>query len=70
LNLYLALFLKLKYHWTEHRRPDIVVAEQDNKMALMIDIAVAETRVREKDQQKVDKYQNFARELEALESEY
>jgi len=36
----------------EHRRPDVVVVEQDNKSALVVDVAVA--------------YQNLARELQRL----
>jgi len=54
-------------HVIEHRQPDIVVVEKDNKMALLMDIAVLEeTRVAEKEQKKVDKYQKLARELKGL----
>jgi len=53
-----------------NRRPDIVVVdyvEKDNKTALLIDIAVfGDTRVEEKEQEKVDKYQNLTRELKRL----
>jgi len=46
-------------HIIEHRRPEIVVVHKENKMALLIDIAVAgDTRVDEKEQTKVDKYQD------------
>jgi len=42
-------------HVIEHRRPDIVVVEKDNKTTLLIDIAVpGDTRV-EQEQEKVDK---------------
>ena len=41
---------------TNHRQPDIVVVK-DNKMALLIDITVpGDTRVEEKEQEKIDKY--------------
>ena len=51
-------------HVIEHRRPDIVVVEKDNKTSVLIDIAVSgDTRVEEKEQEKVDKYQNLTREL-------
>jgi len=51
-------------HVIEHRRPDIVVVEKDNKTSLLIDVAVSgDTRVEEKEQEKVDKYQNLTREL-------
>jgi len=46
----------------EHRRPDIVVVY--NKTSVLIDITVpGDTRVEEKEQEKVDKYQNLTREL-------
>jgi len=45
----------------EHKRPDTVFVE-DNKAALFIDIAVpGDIRVEEKEQEKVDKYRNLAR---------
>jgi len=44
-------------HVIENRRLEIVVVEKDNKMTLLTDIAVTgDTRVEEKEQQKVDKY--------------
>jgi len=49
------------HHVIEHRRPDIVAVEKDNKTALLVDIAVpGDTRV-EKEGDSVDKYQNLAR---------
>ena len=48
----------------EQRRPDIVVVEKDNKTTLLIDITVSgDTKVEEKEQENVDKYQNLAPEL-------
>jgi len=42
-------------------------SRKENKTALLIDIAVPGcTRVEEKEQEKVDKYQNLARELKWL----
>ena len=47
----------------EHRRPYIVVVY--NITSVLIDITVpGDTRVEEKEQEKVDKYQNLTRELE------
>jgi len=43
-------------HVTEHRQPDIVVIDKDNKRALLIDIAVpADAKVEEKEQEKTDR---------------
>jgi len=54
-------------HVIEHRRPDIVVVDKDNKRALLIEIAVpADARVEEKEQEKVDRYQDLAREIKRL----
>jgi len=42
-------------HVIEHRRPDIVVIDKDNKRALLIDIAVPpDARVEEKEQEKMN----------------
>jgi len=55
------------YHVIEHIRPDIVIIDKDNKRALLIDTAVpADARVEEKEQEKMDRYQDFARELKRL----
>jgi len=44
-------------HVIEHRRSDIVVIVNDNKRALLIDIAVPpDARVEEKEQKKMDRY--------------
>ena len=52
-------------HVIEHRRTDIVVVE--DKMALLIDIKVpGDTKVEEKEQEKIDKYQDLARKLNRL----
>jgi len=54
-------------HVIEHRRPDIVVVDKDNKRALLIDIVVpADARVEEKEREKMDRYQDLARELKRL----
>ena len=54
-------------HVIEHRRPDIVVIDKDNKRALLIDIAVPpDATVEEKEQEKMDRYQDLARELKRL----
>jgi len=51
----------------EHRRPDIVVIDEDNKRALLIDSAVpADATVEEKEQEKMDRYQHLVRELKRL----
>ena len=51
-------------HVIQHSRPDIVVIDKDNNRALLIDIAVsADARVEEKEQEKMDRYQDLAREL-------
>jgi len=48
----------------EHRWPDIIVIDKDNKRALLIDIAVpADAGVEEKVQEKMDRYQDLARKL-------
>jgi len=53
------------------RRPAVaspsVAVEKDNNAALFIDTAVTgDTRIEEKEQEKVDEYQNLARELRRL----
>ena len=51
----------------EHKRPDIIFVDKDNKRALLIDIAVpADARVEEMEQEKIDRYQDLARELKRL----
>ena len=47
-------------HTIEHRRSDIVVVDKDNNRARLIDTAVpGVTRVDEKEQERVDKYQDL-----------
>jgi len=54
-------------HVIEHRQPDIIVVDKDNKRELLIDIAVpADARVEEKEQERMDRYQDLARELKRL----
>jgi len=54
-------------HVIEHRRPETVVVDKDNETALLIDIAVpADARVEEKEQEKMDRHQDLARELKRL----
>jgi len=56
-----------KDHAIEHRQPHIIVVDKDNKRALLIDIALhADARVEEKEQEKMDRYQDLARELKRL----
>jgi len=64
--------ISIQMDMIEHRWPDIVVIEQDNKTALLIDTAVpGDTTVEEKEQKKVGKYLNLAPGTqEALESEH
>ena len=48
----------------EARRPDIVVIDKKEKVCIIVDIAVlAERRVEEKEQEKVEKYQDLKREI-------
>jgi len=50
-------------HVIEHRRPDIIIVDKDNKRALLIDIAVpADARVEEKEQEMRDRYQDLVME--------
>ena len=51
-------------HVIEHRRPDVVVLDKHEKMCHLIDIAVpGDSRVEAKENEKVQKYQDLAREL-------
>ena len=48
----------------EARRPDIVVIDKKERVCLIVDIAVpADRRVEEKEQEKVEKYQDLKREI-------
>ena len=54
-------------HVIEHRRPDVVVLDKHEKMCHLIDIAVpGDSRVEAKEIEKVQKYQDLARELRKL----
>ena len=54
-------------HVVEHRRPDIVVLDKEEKRCQLIDIAVpGDSRVALKEKEKVQKYQDLARELRKL----
>ena len=54
-------------HVIEHRRPDVVVLDKHEKMCHLIDIAVpGDSRVEAKEKEKVQKYQDLARELRKL----
>ena len=51
----------------EHRRPDIVVVLKPEKECLIIDIAVpGDTRIKQKEQEKIEKYQDLKREIARL----
>ena len=52
---------------TEARRLDIIVIDKKKRKELIIDIAIpADVRVREIEWEKVEKYQDFKREIERL----
>ena len=54
-------------HVIEHRRPDVVILDKHEKMCHLIDIAVpGDSRVAVKENEKVQKYQDLARELRKL----
>ena len=54
-------------HYIEVRRPDILVVEKKSKKALIIDIASSrDHNVGEKENEKVDKYQNVKRDIMKL----
>ena len=58
-------------HVIEHRRPDIVVVDIDKMRAFLIDIAVpGDATVEEKEQEKMDRFQDLARELEKQKIHY
>ena len=54
-------------HVIEARRPDIVVVEKENNMAIIVDIASPwDHRVYEKEGEKIEKYQDLKREIGRL----
>ena len=51
-------------HHLEHNRPDIVVLEKEERTCSVIDVACPfDTRVLEKEQKKMEKYQDLKREI-------
>ncbi|XP_072169447.1 uncharacterized protein [Diadema setosum] len=51
----------------QHRRPDIIVVERARQMCTIVDVAVpGDSRVAEKEKEKIEKYQDLARELRRL----
>ena len=51
----------------EERKPDIIVIDKKEQREIIIDIAVpADVRVREKERQEVEKYQDLKREIDRL----
>ena len=54
-------------HVIQHRRPDVVLLDKTKKMCHLIDIAVpGDTRVASKEMEKIEKYQDLARELRKI----
>ena len=54
-------------HHIEARRPDLVLVDKSKKSCHMIDVAIPEdSEVKEKEAEKVEKYQNLARELRRI----
>ena len=51
-------------HEIEARKPNLLIIDQSEKNCQIIDVAIPEDeRVRAKDDEKVDKYQDLAREV-------
>ena len=51
----------------EHKRPDIVAKLISEKECLIIDIAVpGDTRIKQKEQEKIEEYQDLKREIARL----
>ena len=54
-------------HVIEARRPNIVVVNKETSECLLIDVAVpGDVRVERKEDEKVEKYRDFSRELGRL----
>ena len=54
-------------HHIEARRPDLVLVDKSKKSCHIIDVAIPEdSGVKEKEAEKVEKYQNLARELRRM----
>ena len=53
--------------YVKNRRPDIVIVEKSKNECKIIDIAVPnDERVRDKEQEKIDKYQDLRQEMATL----
>ena len=51
----------------EERRPDLILVDKKTKSCVIIDVAVpGDCRIREKEIEKIEKYQNLKRELKKL----
>ena len=54
-------------HVIEARRPDMIVTERETKFAKIIDFAIPhDSRVNSKEVEKIEKYQDLAREIKKL----
>ena len=54
-------------HYITARRPDIVVVDKNNKTCQLIDVACpGDKRVKEKEDEKIAKYQDLAREIRKI----
>ena len=54
-------------HVIEARRPDLVVVDKKEKICEIIDFAVpGDSRIEEKEKDKIEKYQNLGRELQKI----
>ena len=54
-------------HVTEARRPDLVVVDRKERSSKIIDFAVpGDSRIEEKEKDKIEKYQDLGRELQKL----
>ena len=52
---------------TEARRPDLILIDKKAKSCVIIDVAIpGDCRIREKEIEKIEKYQNLKRELKRL----
>ena len=54
-------------HVIEARRPDLVVVDKKERNCKIIDFAVpGDSRIEEKEKEKIEKYQDFGRELQKI----
>ena len=55
------------YHEIEARRPDLLIIDKSEKNCQIIDVAIPEDgRVRAKEDEKVEKYQDLSREVRKM----